>query len=554
MVLVGCLLILKKNQPYVEAGATCEDFKDGVLPDASSAITTIDASGNAVSVSAIDATTPNGSYTVTYTCLDNDGNTGVVMRDVSIGVAYVAQPISSLSNFVMITSANALTGKIQPDISLTWDGTVITPATFNASGSNAILDNEIAFFGDPWEAHDMRILGPGHYEIEPCPEPITAEGVAADGSLSCRDKETGVRAGLMVLDIAPGQLGAHILFDWALDKNKNFVNRNIDLGLVWDINGTFDPSQPLLATVLEFFSDTSFNLAVSDSDGDGVPGQFFVDGPFKGQNPSFNLNLDPRFALPDASATISQGSNASTSIIAASSDAVVITAAVNPETNAVPYAGPFTYDWSDSDPALLSANSNGATAQTFAFDPAGLAAGAVTAVVKATDTPTGLTSTVTIPLQVVNAALTDPSVLDDDADGIPNAFDDAGLSGSQLQTAAANSTDFLMETSAGSLVLGNMARKAAAGSSSYQASVADTDLPADSAVDGSCLGGCVDYRVLGLTSGETVDVVIPLSEAIPVDATLRKLINNKWRNYNVANGNALATATGGRRQLSISRG
>jgi hypothetical protein len=59
----------------------------------------------------------------------------------------------------------------------------------------------------------------------------------------------------------------------------------------------------------------------------------------------------------------------------------------------------------------------------------------------------------------------------------------------------------------------------------------------DSSVVTSCFGGCFDFSVSGRAAGETIQVVLPLSEPIPYYALYRKYnaTNDSWANF-VVNG------------------
>ena len=66
----------------------------------------------------------------------------------------------------------------------------------------------------------------------------------------------------------------------------------------------------------------------------------------------------------------------------------------------------------------------------------------------------------------------------------------------------------------------------------------------------SCIGGCFDFIVTGLTGGADAQVVLPLSIAIPAPATAgnsliyRKLTATGWANYDTSDNNAIHTAAG----------
>lgn len=488
---------------YTDPGATCDDFVDGALP-------------NATADTVIDANTPNGTYTITYTCGPNSaGRTGTTTRSVVVGAPFSAADDSG-SAFSMLDPTGSNVGGAD-DIFFSWTGQVYTPSTLQST-PNMFMGSAAPqpFFGSPWVAHDIRALGPGSYTF------------------------TTSRGGTLQLDVGENQIGAHMLFDWS-------GNNDIDVVLAWDINGVFVGS-PGTSSDDQGSKGDNFGLASVDPDGDGLPGVPMADGPFAGFNANFNIKITPQFALPDASATTAQGPNDPTSIIVSTTDPVTVTASVNPDVNGVyTYAGPFTYDWSASDATVLGVNTNGTTSSTFAFNPSTLADGAITVVGKVTDGATGLTSTVTLPLQVVTGNLTDPNVQDSDSDGIPDSQDslDNTATPTVQQVVSSNGTTFLAESSAGTLTLGDIATNVGVASGVYQLGVLASDIPVtDSGVSGSCAGGCFSFKVSGLTAGSTVDVVLPLDAAIPSNAGLRKFVNGTWRDFVVAGNNLIMSAPG----------
>jgi len=495
-------VVIDANSGYTDPGATCADFVDGTLPDA-----TPD--------TVIDNTSPNGSYTITYTCGPNSaGKTGTTTRTVVKGVAFSAAADSG-SKFSMLDPSGKNVGGAT-DVYFSWTGSLYTTNDPANQSPNMFMGSAQPqpFFGFPWVAHNIRAFGPGDYTI------------------------TTSRGNTLNLHVADNQIGAHMLFDWN-------GNDNIDVALAWNINGVFTGS-PGNNSTDQGAKGQIFSLASIDSDHDGLPGQPMADGPFAGFNANFNIKMTPLFALPNVVAGAAQGANDPTSVVVSTTDAVTVTATVNPDVNgAYTYAGPFTYDWSGSDASLISANSNGTSSATFVFDPSGLADGAVTAVVKVTDSASKLASTVRVPLRVVSGvALTDPSVMDSDGDGIPDSQDSIATP-TVLQAQSGNGSSFLLESSAGMLTLGDFAATKGAQTGQYQVGITAADIPVtDVGVAGSCIGGCFSFDVRNLTAGSAVDVVLPLSTPIPANAGLRKFVNNTWRSFDTGGGNAIMSAAG----------
>jgi hypothetical protein len=493
-------VVVATGADYTEDGAACADFTDGALPDAVPDMT-------------IDGTTPNGNYTITYTCGPNTlGNTGTVTRNVIVGVAFSAASDSG-STFVMLDPTGSFVGGAD-DVFFSWDGSLYSdPVTQTQPNMFMGSAQPQPFFGFPWQAHDIRAFGPGDYTI-----PTS-------------------RGNTLNLHIAPNQIGAHMLFDW---NNNN----DIDVVLAWDIVGVFIGSTGVtndLGSKGQYFSLTSI-----DADGDGLSGVPMADGPFKGFNANFNIKLKPLFALPDVRTTTAQGTNNPTTQIVSTADAVTVSTSVNPDVNGVfTYKGPFLYDWSSSDAVLLAVNTNGAANSTFVFNPDTLPDGPVKAVVKVTDSGTGVTSTREVPLEVITGTLV--NAMDSDADGIPDSQDviDNNTTPSLQQGESSNGNSYLLESSAGKLLLGYQALLTSTQSAEYRATITDADIGVtDTNVENSCVGGCFSFKVTGLAPGSAVDVVLPLSLGMPADAVVRKFVNGAWRDFVTTNGNAIMSAAG----------
>lgn len=77
---------------------------------------------------------------------------------------------------------------------------------------------------------------------------------------------------------------------------------------------------------------------------------------------------------------------------------------------------------------------------------------------------------------------------------------------------------------------------------------ADTTVPSDSALSTSCIGGCFDFVVTGVSG--SVDVVLPLTEALPSGAGSRLVYRkydpntSTWRTFTATEGNSIKTAQG----------
>ena len=76
------------------------------------------------------------------------------------------------------------------------------------------------------------------------------------------------------------------------------------------------------------------------------------------------------------------------------------------------------------------------------------------------------------------------------------------------------------------------------------AQLSATGAASDSRVVSSCVGGCFDFSVSGRDPGETIQVVLPLSEPIPYYALYRKYTaaTDSWGDYAVSGSDSVMTA------------
>ena len=487
--------------------------------------------------------TPNSGFvgkdTFTYTISDKSGKTSTanvaitVLTNAFSGVvtpdnpgAQISPSVSGGSNFTMLNPKGQDIGGTD-DLKFTWDGTLLT--SVSDTKVNATLASLTPFFGFRWTTHDVQIFGPGTYTFQACPPPInTTTQVAADGSTHCLGPKS------LTMTVKPREVGAHMLFNWN-------GNDNIDVVMVWKVNHTWTGA--VNGTNNFGASGAPFNLAVTDDTGDGISGHPMVDGPFIGFSANFNLNFNPPYALPVVSATAMQGGKP-VAVVVPGGGPVTITASSGT-------AGA-TYDWSASDTALKAVNSNGTTSQTFVFDPSTLPNGkVVTARVTVTDPATKEQSPAEVLPLRVDSTLTLAQAQDDNGNGIPHV-DDGLTVPTELQGEPNNNATFLLKSSTGKLVLGSMAEQIGAGTGKYGAVLPATDLQKDPGVTQSCVGGCFDFDITGVSKGGSAQVVLPLSVAIPPNAVYRKLVNGTWRNFlttgtgtNALKGGQIASAPGG---------
>jgi hypothetical protein len=169
------------------------------------------------------------------------------------------------------------------------------------------------FFGYTWVAHHVRVFGPGTYTFDTT---CTVTEIEAGISACNHPLQTPPQGWnqFLTMTVLPGQIGAHMLFDWGQnDPNSpcGKANCNIDVVNVWDRNAVWktnplnlDPPPP--AKVNKLFDDETWagpaGLTVNpaatwafvstDPDGDGINGVKMVDGAFIGYGANFNLGAN----------------------------------------------------------------------------------------------------------------------------------------------------------------------------------------------------------------------------------------------------------------------
>ena len=212
-----------------------------------------------------------GQDTFTYTVTDGKATD---TRTVFIDVGKI------FGNFTMLDAGGSTFGGTN-DVAAIWDGSLNTSVTSTNFNMTMGSDANFPFFGFPWSAHDIRVFGAGNYSFDTT---CTTAQVQA-GTADCG----GTADQFLDLNVGAGQVGAQVLFDWNITKN-------IDVVLLWDVDGIYSdpnpsgalyqgPAGPTPAT------DCVYELVSRDADGDGAPGANMIDGPFINFQANFNLNL-----------------------------------------------------------------------------------------------------------------------------------------------------------------------------------------------------------------------------------------------------------------------
>ncbi len=370
------------------------------------------------------------------------------------------------------------------------------------------LESTTPFFGLIWTAHDLTTYGPGTYTID-----------------------TG--NGNYTFTVSSGYLAGHMLFDWGTSTNIDVVN-------MWKVTTASDGSTTYESIDFDCGSGT-----------DGIRGCAMIDGPFQGFNANFDVQAFTAFAV-NISAT--QGS---VPMVIATKSGGNVTFRTNRTA-----AGGYTFSWAGSDSNLTSGNTT--NAETFTFDPSGLTNGTTysvqVAVTNSSSQTVTATSSVTIEPSTALSGSTDTDgdglvdndssegYPDNDGDGIPNYMDPTNDDASLV---AINTTDTSlgsMSTSAGTVSLGatalsNSITNMVNGTAASGLAVTTSDIgTTDDAVKASCVGGCFDFKVKGVTEGSSPKVVIPLSTALGNYPAYRKFNNSKWNGFVIDDNNSISSA------------
>lgn len=220
-----------------------------------------------------------------------------VLMALSAGAAHaVYTPIvtTTNNNFTMISKTGTLTGGTN-DVTFTWNKTLYySVAAANAGGMNATIASPTKFFAQNWVAHDVHMFGQGTYTIN-------ANCLANNAATAC----ALATATSYTFTVLPGQIGAHMLFDWGAPSTATAcgkVNCNIDVINLWKMNDSWANAN---GTSAVFYTaapnaaantkNTVWNTVSIDTafDADSFAGTQMIDGAFMGQSANFNMNGVP---------------------------------------------------------------------------------------------------------------------------------------------------------------------------------------------------------------------------------------------------------------------
>lgn len=279
--LVDGNLAMALGDDYTESGVTVVDLQDGDITTAVTSDTTDATTGITVAISSDLDTAAAGEYTVTYTVTDSDNNVSTATRTVTVAGddAYV----SSGGNFTMLDPDGIVFGGTN-DVLFNWSSTVNTASDGTDFNITIVSAGPQPFFGSVWDAHDIRVFGPGTYSFD---TGCTVTELQATGCPAGSAANTGPAISMTVPE---GYLGAHMLFDWSTSSNIDVVN-------VWEQNGVWANPDGDASTVNDLWSGdagtapdptTTWDLVSIDINDDGFNGSPMIDGPFIDFYANFN--------------------------------------------------------------------------------------------------------------------------------------------------------------------------------------------------------------------------------------------------------------------------
>jgi len=213
---------------------------------------------------------------------------------VNIVVGVVQEDQYFASNFTMIDQGGTTFGGTN-DVIASWDGAFNVGIT-DTDFSHMQISSTTPFSGKNWSAHHIRVFGPSGtpYNFDTTCSVAELESGITDCNNPLQTSPTQTEQ-YVSMTVGPGQIGAHVLFDWS-------TTSNIDVVLVWNVDEVFPGVGPgaLLHQSIGYGPypwslppalTTKYRMASQDVDGDGLPGGKMVDGPFLNYQANFNLDI-----------------------------------------------------------------------------------------------------------------------------------------------------------------------------------------------------------------------------------------------------------------------
>lgn len=312
------LTINVANDLLLTTGATplCTDAEgDSLSLATTNGIDTTGSNGGTISSNGAGVLTytPVAGFkgTETFNFIATDGTDNAATNVLTINVA---DP--SLSNFTMLEKAGNVFGGTN-DVVIEWDEVSVNT---NADDGNGVptdtnygimtIASPQPFFNFNWFAHHVRIFrnpatatGPITFKFD-----VTCEAADYDsGNVVCNKPlaDQGAVKQYITMTLEPGEIGAHILFDWGSPQATTCGQAACDIDVVnvwrenaqWDTYGAAAPKNELWLgeAGIPPALDANWRLVSSDVKGDGVDavnGSPMLDGPFEGYFANFNYKPD----------------------------------------------------------------------------------------------------------------------------------------------------------------------------------------------------------------------------------------------------------------------
>jgi hypothetical protein len=196
------------------------------------------------------------------------------------------------SNFTMLAGNGGLDQGTN-DVTYSLDLANLNMAV-NGTNFNNVLSSPTSYYGHLWTAHHIRLFGEGTWTFDTT---CTVAQIEAGVSVCNNPLQLAQTERFLTMTVGPGQIGAHMLFNWKDSANIDVVN-------VWNQNAVWsdDPDDGRAATNdlwagdtwggpagLGLNPNTTWQFVSTDPDGDNINGVKMVDGPFIGFNANFNL-------------------------------------------------------------------------------------------------------------------------------------------------------------------------------------------------------------------------------------------------------------------------
>lgn len=207
---------------------------------------------------------------------------GTLARTFTSTTVGIAPPTGVIgSNFTMLDVSGGVTGGTN-DVQVTWNGSENTDVS--STNFNMTLTSSEPFFSFTWTAHHIRVFGPGTYRIDTTCTVAQVEAGVSDCMNPLQTLPTPQTQRYYDFTVDPGQVAAHMLFNWN-------IATNIDVVVIWDRNARFGPSPMHTGAAGCNNTETIWDLMSTDWDGDGQNGAAMIDGPFMGFKANFNLMI-----------------------------------------------------------------------------------------------------------------------------------------------------------------------------------------------------------------------------------------------------------------------